>query len=926
MKKQLILTLILSLFFGLSSFAQFEINPDDRDEYIEVARQLFRENKWEEGKETTDRGLSKYPKDSDLRELNGRYFLYHEEYDKARYELKKALEYNHKNVSAKQALVNVEMATARYSSAIAYVNELLEVAPYDKGLWLKKAEAFRLQGNIVESNRLLKRIYHIYPEDKVLRDNLIDYLYGEFREKKDSAPMDEVTDLALYIINEDPQNEDVYIGLINKHLQSGDYEEALIYAEKAVYNMPQNMTILRKRNSILAHLNRYPEILSSLKELMANSNNPQLQREYDYFMQEAARYSEQSDYYYNYQILFQKNPGNVEYFNKVYTTALSRALFDDAMEAIKLAKKERGETKDLLLRELYLYERMGNLSKLKQLTYRINELYPGDEDITYQLCSLYYKEAKDLMADHLYQKALPFLDYIEEHGDEEQQRLALTSQYNCLLELSYLDEATIVIDTLISLEPEEADWRFKRSYLYGLQKNYIPALQEYEAGLQLTAEKDKLIEWRLMGYDEQATLYTKDLIEAYRFDEALELIDRWLETYPKSESAVRYGYNISYQMKDTERMKEYLRHGTAYHPNELFYSLKLAEIYTSEGNYELASSLLLPVLEKYPYHKEAIAVNSQLSFDQAKVWIKESDADRGLELLNEALVYDADNVELKYMKGVAFEKLHQLDSAAYYQSFYQPSLVELKDYERHTKYLEFVRKKNEVAFFCHLYRFADVDIITSVSGVEYSRMEDKNTYIGRLFYSGRDDGKGVMGQGEWSHEFSSRFYTTLNASISSKVFPKFTTNVTGYYAFLPTWEAELTVGFRNLVDSKKMHNQQIGASKEFDFARFTARFNSVILNKDWYYNVFGQSRFYIRDHRNYVTAMASIGSAPDIEVIEKHLYDAFDVTNTMVAVGGHFILSRVCSIDVMGLWFHYKAERDLYKNMYSAQLKLNIRF
>lgn len=926
MKKKLILTLILSMFFGLHSFAQFEINPDDRDEYIEMARQLFRENKWEEGKETTDRGLKKYPKDSDLRELNGRYFLYHEEYDKARYELKKALEYNHKNVSAKQALVNVEMATARYSSAIAYVNELLEVAPYDKGLWLKKAEAFRLQGNIVESNRLLKRIYHIYPEDKVLRSNLIDYLYGEFREKKDSAPLDEVTDLALYIVNEDPQNEDVYIGLINKHLQAGDYEKALIYAEKAVYDMPQNMTILRKRNSILAHLNRYQEILTSLKELMAQSNNPRLRQEYDYFMEEAARHSEQSDYYYNYQMLFQKNPKNMDYFNKVYTAALSRSLFDDATEAIKLAKKENGETKDLLLKELYLNERMGNPSKVKQLTYRINELYPGDEDVTYQICSLYYKEAKDLMADHLYQKALPYLEFIKENGDEEQQRLTLTSQYNCLLELGYLEEAEAVIDTLMSLEPEEADWHFKRSHLHGLKKDYDRALQEYEAGLELTQTKNEFTEWRLIGYDEQAALYTKTLIEAYRLNEALALIDRWLETHPRSESAVRYGYNVSYQLKDVEKMKRYLLHGSEHHPQDLFYRLKLADLYISETDYELASEILLPILEEYPYHKEAIATYSQLSFDKAKQLIKSSEADEGLELLNRALIYDADNVELKYMKGVAFEKLHKLDSAAYYQSFYQPTLVELKDYERHMKYLEFVRKKNEVAFFCHLYRFADVDIITSVAGAEYSRMEEKNTYTGRLFYSGRDNGKGVMGQGEWSHKFSQTFYGTLNASVGSKVFPKFMANLSAYYAFVPTWEAELTIGFRNLVDSKKMYNQQIGASKEFDFARFTAKFNSVILDKDWYYNVFAQSRFYIRDHRNYVTGMASVGSAPDIEVIDKHLYDAFNVTNTMVGVGGHFIISRACSIDAMGLWYHYKAEKDLYKNIYSLQLKLNIRF
>lgn len=166
----------------------------------------------------------------------------------------------------------------------------------------------------------------------------------------------------------------------------------------------------------------------------------------------------------------------------------------------------------------------------------------------------------------------------------------------------------------------------------------------------------------------------------------------------------------------------------------------------------------------------------------------------------------------------------------------------------------------------------------------------------------------------------------VNASLGSKVFPKFATNIAAYYTFIPTWEAELTLGFRSLADKMRMYNQQVGVSKEFDFARFTAKFNSVLLDKNWHYNVSGQARFYVRDHRNYVTAMGGLGSAPDIEVIDIQLYNAFDVTNVMVGLGGHFILSKMCSVDATALWYNYKFEDQLYKNMYSLQLKLNIRF
>lgn len=119
-----------------------------------------------------DEGLQKYPGVSDLEWLMGKYWFHEKNYDESRYHLVKAIEDNYNNVNAKHLLVDVEDITENYSSAICYVNELLEVNPYWRGLWRRKIELYRKQNNNVEADRLLKRINQIYPNDTILQKGL----------------------------------------------------------------------------------------------------------------------------------------------------------------------------------------------------------------------------------------------------------------------------------------------------------------------------------------------------------------------------------------------------------------------------------------------------------------------------------------------------------------------------------------------------------------------------------------------------------------------------------------------------------------------------------------------------------------------------------------------------------------------------------
>lgn len=169
------ITILGCLFLLITSSSGTDNGFQTPEQYAQIVQEHFANEEWEAGKELLEEGLQKYPNVSDLEWLMGKYWFHEKNYDQSRYHLVKAIDDNYNNVNAKHLLVDVEDITENYSSAICYVNELLEVNPYWRGLWRRKIELYRKQNNDVEADRLLKRINQIYPNDTILRK---DYIYS----------------------------------------------------------------------------------------------------------------------------------------------------------------------------------------------------------------------------------------------------------------------------------------------------------------------------------------------------------------------------------------------------------------------------------------------------------------------------------------------------------------------------------------------------------------------------------------------------------------------------------------------------------------------------------------------------------------------------------------------------------------------------
>ncbi|PWH85419.1 hypothetical protein DIT68_09175 [Brumimicrobium oceani] len=919
---------MIVLFCHQFSFAQTEINLDGRDSYIEKAMTQFDRGNWDEGKKTVDLGLKRYPFDSDLKMLSGKYHHHKGQNEKARYDLVKALQINPDNVDAKQILVNVELETERYSSAICYVNELLEVNPYWRGLWRKKIELYKLQGNFVEANRLQERISQIYPDDKKLKEDYIYAMELDAAAKRKEGDIDGAIEISKKLLKENPEKVENYILMANDYLKAGDLNTALSYLDRGLNSFPENSELINKKAGVLAQQKKYDELLPFLQK-------KGYAQQYSYYLMEAARYSKNQQTHILYGKIFEENPGNEEAFDNIYNYTVAVQQYDEALRLIKVQRRVNGDSKELYLKELAVYEMMGNDSKSIALTKRLFERYPNDYDVQNAYVKVIFEEAKYKMSEKRYAEAIDDWYKVIQYGDEDYVYVARNSIFNAHVELGEYLDALNVLNELIANDKDNKDFYLKRADLYYRQKNFNMALSAYENILDQTEGNQR--NRFLSGYGNLSTLIIKDLVEVFRYDQALQYAERWLEQDPKNELALRYAINLSYQTNSLEKAYLYAESGNRAHPNSTFFIVKMAEI-TAENpeNYEEVYNLLLEKVSADPYNQDLINAYAQITEDYSHQLIRGERSPDAIENLDNALRYAPNNNTLKYTKGIAYEKIKNYDSAYYYQSFYVPSPQEEKQFNHYLYYLYYKSLDNEIGLHHLRSRPGDIDVINPISAISYSHIDNNNTYSGRINYAGRPPGKGYQIQAAWMREWNYKTTTLIDAAWANQFFPTISINASIFRDITKLKEVnlELGIGYRILdtvssnanLGNRNMFNFVVGATKVIDDFRINARLNNFILDGRYLYNLTVNGRYTLWSPKHYVTAMAGVGSSPDVELLDYQVYDGFSALNTMVGAGFTYMFAKNVSFGVLGTWYNYRNNDGIYRNHHNIFLNLNVAF
>jgi YaiO family outer membrane protein len=884
---------------------------------FQKANKLFKQNRLEEGKQMVDIGLAESPYDADLLMLNGKYYHEKKNNDKARYNLIKSLQYDPNNVDAKQILTNVEVEDKHYSAAICYINELLQVNPYWKGLWRKKIEVYKLQGNTEEASRLLKRINQIYPEDGQFKEDYRYNLETEIRTLKKAGKVDAALKMTDELMAVDKTNPNLYVDVINTHLAAGDYDKALVYANRALSFMPNNTYLITKKASILVDSGDVNEALNFIRSKNKSSNG-QLTALYNQLLLQSARVQNDKDPYTLYGKILERSPGNTEALDYLLNTSLSKGYYTDAQNYIKMAKKSGGENKKLLSKEYTLYVQMGNDSKANSILTKLYARFPEDSDIRDNYINYQYKLARQNMLNQQYREALIQLTFLTKLPKNDYSERCLQELTEAYLKIGRKEEALATVQKLNNDYPNNIDNKLRKvSVLIAMDRDE-EALTIYEDFLKNVNQNE--FENYLIAYDEIGTQFLKKLVEAGQTQKVFEVADRIIALNPESELAYTYAMNAAFSINDNKLMLKYSQKAIEANPDSIVFKTKYADALCKNEMYEQAGNLLKELLNNNPYNKDVINTNSQYALDYGKILYKNKDANQLMIVTDDALKYSPNNKELLYQKGMAYLLLKDYAKAYEFMKFYTPSPLEQASFLKEMEWLQNKSYKNQISLNYLRSRFSDKINVNSIATLEYTRFQSStDTYTSRLNYTGRELGSGVLAQAEWTHVLNKKTYFIANLGFGSRYFAKVIANASIFRSFAKDYELELGLGYRYLPKVYTLTNLVAGVSHKSENMWLNAKGllyrtqSSLTL-----YNVLAQSRFYVfNDGRSHLMAMASVGTVPESGALDLSVYNTYNAFNTMVGGGGQYMINKRLTLSILGNWYNFKYNPIEYSNLYN---------
>jgi YaiO family outer membrane protein len=674
--------------------------------------------------------------------------------------------------------------------------------------------------------------------------------------------------------------------------------------------------------------------MSLLNGQMKYGNNQRLRNQYNYFLLESAREAQQQDPTTLYGKIFESSPANKEAFNVVFNGLVADQQYEEALHTLNRHRRNAGNSKELDMKELTVYRRMGNQVRIAALTREYFEKYPEDTDLRESFVLVTMQRAKDNMNDGKINEAITDWNDIIRYGDEEAVKTARQGLYNAYVTSGRYPEAIMVLDEMLTNNPADFIFQVKKADLYYKQGQYEYALDSYEQALTLASPQER--EQHIVGYGELAAPIIKNLRENYRLEEAKRYAERWLTVDPRNADALLTMVNLSYQLKDNEAMLHYARTAEAYHSEDVTFKIKLAEAMNHQPALLPDSwTLLHGEVSKNPFHEPLLNTFSHTTEQYAGQLLKEKDFHKALLSIDTSLYYKSDNKTLKYMKGLAYEGLKEYDSAYYYQGFYEPSLLELDDFKNHLLFLAQKGYRNHVGLSHLRSRYGDDHSIMTISTVEYTRQTDNGSlYTGRLNYAGRAEGKGIQGQLEWSRPWTETLSSRMDIALSNQFFAKFAANAALLYVWRPTWEAEAGIGYRGFHTGQHLTNLNLGITKDIADFCLGAKLSNFYLDhagENFYlYNLGARAQYFMGNPKSYLLALAGVGNSPDIDFLDNQLYNSFHVFNAMVGAGAGRSITRNVSASVIGTWYNFQSgENDLsatYRNLYNLYLQVNVSF
>ena len=903
--------------------------------YVDQVTNLFSQHRWAKGKELLDESLEMYPDDATLHYLAGRYWWNGKNYDRARYHLVKACQINYHYVDAKTLLVNIEEITGNYSSAICYVNELLEVNPYWKGLWLRKVDLYKKMGNYDEANSLLQRLSQIYPTDATITGDYFDVLESTYQQARLAGDTNAAEAALKEIVRITPSDTDYQMAYTNILVREGRTTDALNNLTYAINATPGNAILIQRATEIMLAEGKTAGALALVRAQYEEHKTPELKRLYDSVLAESARMQDESDPYDMHMRVYnaEHSASALQY---LLTHSVKKGYYDDALFYINEARKRRGDSAKWYMMEYEVYDRMGRHDSAGKVLNAGLKYFPDDYDLNLAACRQKLSEASSEMAEGSYNQAIQLLEFVRRHAVEPEYRgVAVRRLATCYRETAQMDMAVLMLKERLKYDPE---YQVTVDYASLLVKQGRPeaALQAIQASFDDARDTVAL---RALGnaYKETAYPYLKEKLASGAVKGLQPITDMILSIDPKDYWGLRYS------LRTADDALPYALRGIRVYPDDLTFPIRAANILSDRGHNERALNILRSYLSDFPADDDLQRAYAGVSDKVANVLFKDKDYDRAEAVLDSALAMRPLDPGLRYTRGLLYEKRHQWDSAYVYQRHYQPSVLEEGEFKARMNAIRAHTLKNTVDVGADIFRFTDSQHLMGNAGVGYTHSWQEDELELRVNYTGRDadydsdeqmynsvGGQGLQFQGAWTHEFGKIVSLKGATSYGTAFFPRWTVDADFNWHLPKDWDLQTVFSYRYMRDRSSMYSGAFGLYHTFDSMYAGGKVTLGALKDSFFFNAQARVRFYPVDGgRSYVEAQGGAGTAPELTFLN-YYYDAgiYNNLNSFVAVTGSWAVTYNLALQLSGTWTTVYDQRSTvtYRNMFMAHVSVAISF
>ena len=908
---------------------------DKPGEYAEKVSNLFSQHRWAKGKELLDEAMEYYPDEAGLHYLAGRYWWNGKDYDKARYHLVKACQINYHFVDAKTLLVNLEEITGNYSSAICYVNELLEVNPYWKGLWLRKVDLYKKMGNFEEANTLLKRLSQIYPNDASINSDYFDVLETTYLQARQSGDLSVAEEALKEIVRITPTDEDYQLAYANVLIRKGKMNDALDNLTAAINANPGAVPLIKKATDILMESGRNAYALTMVRSQLAQKRSPELEQLYQTLLAESARMENEADVYQLYTRTYDAQK-SLEALQYLLNQSIKRGYHEEAIHYIDEMRKKQGDSPRWYMLEFDVYSRMGRHDSASHSLNTGFQFFPDDYDLNLAISRQRMDQASDFMREEAYGQAIPLLDFVRRQSvDPDLKVAAIRRLAVCYRETNQPDKAVSMLRERLRTDPEA---QVTMDYAALLVKQGKP-----EAALQALyssyADATDSLSLRLLSgaYRETAYPYLKEQLQNGALTGLHSICENILQMEPNDYWGLRYG------LRTAEDPLPFALRGMEAYPGDLTFPIKAANIYAEQGREEDALDILNPYLLVFPADEDLQKSYAGISDTFAGKLLKAKDVDRAEKVLDDALrVRPLDNA-VRYTRGLVYEKRKQYDSAYVYQRNYQPSILEEKEYKSRMNALRARTLHNTVDVGIDLMRFTDRYALMGIASVGYSHNWKHDEFQSRVNFTSRDPdydpdhqmyisagGRGLQFQTSWTHHFGRILTTQIGGSFGTAFFPVANGDLNLTFHLPRDWDLDAGGSYRYLQDKAQMFAGNLGVTHMWENMYAGIKFTSGTVYDIVFFSGSARYRFYPFDGgRSYVEVQAGGGTAPEILFLNYYQTSSvFNHLNTFVAVTGQWAFTHNLALQISGTWNTMYDQRATvsYRNLLVAHVSLAISF